>query len=167
MVRSGARNLITDVPGLRVGQAVDNVLRTGVTVVLPDSPVGTVVDIRGGAPGTRETDALDPASLGVKTDAIVISGGSAFGLDAASGVMAWLSSEGRGFELRPGTPRIPIVLAAVIFDFGGEAKFAPDANPYARLGREAVAGAAPDFALGNAGAGFGAIAGAYKGGTGS
>ena len=104
----------------------------------PIHPVRTVVDIRGGAPGTRETDALDPASLGVKADAIVISGGSAFGLDAASGVMAWLSAEGRGFELRPGTPRIPIVPAAVIFDFSGDAKFAPDANPYARLGREAV-----------------------------
>lgn len=167
MVRSGARNLITDVPGLRVGQAVDTNLRTGVTVVLPDSPARTVVDIRGGAPGTRETDALDPASLGVKTDALVISGGSAFGLDAASGVMAWLSAAGRGFELRPGTPRIPIVPAAVIFDFAGDAKFGPGANPYARLGREAVAGAAEEFALGNEGAGLGAIAGAYKGGLGS
>jgi L-aminopeptidase/D-esterase-like protein len=167
MVRPGARNLITDVPGLRVGQAVDVGLRTGVTVVLPDSSVRTVVDIRGGAPGTRETDALDPASLGVKTDAIVISGGSAFGLDAASGVMAWLSSEGRGFELRPGTPRIPIVPAAVIFDFAGDSKFAPERNPYARLGREAVASAAEEFALGNEGAGLGATAGACKGGVGS
>ena len=104
MVRPGARNLITDVAGLRVGQAVDATLRSGVTVVLPDAAARTVVDIRGGAPGTRETDALDPASLGVKADAIVISGGSAFGLDAASGVAAWLSGEGRGFELRPGTP---------------------------------------------------------------
>jgi L-aminopeptidase/D-esterase-like protein len=167
MVRSGARNLITDVKGLRVGQAVDAGLRTGVTVLLPDSAARTVVDIRGGAPGTRETDALDPASLGVKADAIVISGGSAFGLDAASGVMAWLSAEGRGFELRPGTPRIPIVPAAVIFDFWGDAKVAPDANPYARLGREAVGKAAEEFALGNEGAGLGARAGAYKGGLGS
>jgi L-aminopeptidase/D-esterase-like protein len=167
MVRPGARNLITDVAGLRVGQAVDAGLRSGVTVVLPDAAARTVVDIRGGAPGTRETDALDPANLGVKADAIVVSGGSAFGLDAASGVMAWLNGEGRGFELRPGTPRIPIVPAAVIFDFAGEAKFAPEANPYARLGREAVAGAREDFALGNEGAGLGAIAGAYKGGTGS
>jgi len=126
-----------------------------------------VVDIRVGAHGTRETDALDPASLGVKTDAIVISGGSAFGLDAASGVMAWLSAEGRGFELRPGTPRIPIVPAAVIFDFAGDTKFAADASPYAKLGREAVAAAAEEFALGNEGAGLGAVAGAYKGGVGS
>jgi L-aminopeptidase/D-esterase-like protein len=167
MARALARNLITDVPGLRVGQAVDIGLRTGVTVMLPDSPVRTVVDIRGGAPGTRETDALDPASLGVKTDAIVISGGSAFGLDAASGVMAWLSGRGRGFELRPGTPRIPIVPAAVIFDFASDTKFAADTNPYARLGREAAAAAAQEFALGNEGAGLGATAGAYKGGVGS
>jgi L-aminopeptidase/D-esterase-like protein len=167
MVRFVVRNLITDIAGLRVGQAEDMALRTGVTVVLPDSPVRTVVDIRGGAPGTRETDALDTSSLGVKTDAIVISGGSAFGLDAASGVMAWLSGAGRGFELKPGTPRIPIVPAAVIFDFAGDTKFAPDANPYARLGRQAVASAAEDFALGNAGAGLGAIVGAYKGGVGS
>src|SRR5258708_228237 len=162
MVRAGARNLITDVPGLRVGQAVDTNLRSGVTVLLPDSPARTVVDIRGGAPGTRETDALDPASLGVKTDALVISGGSAFGLDAASGVMAWLSSEGRGFELRPGTPRIPIVPAAVIFDFAGDSKFAPERNPYARLGRDAVAGAAEEFALANERAGFGALARALR-----
>ena len=167
MVRSGARNLITDVAGLRVGQAVDAGLRSGVTVLLPDSPVRTVVDIRGGAPGTRETDALDLSSLGVRADAIVISGGSAFGLDAASGVMAWLSAEGRGFELRPGTPRIPIVPAAVIFDFWGDSKFASDTSQYARLGREAVASATEEFALGNEGAGLGARAGAYKGGLGS
>jgi L-aminopeptidase/D-esterase-like protein len=71
MVRSGPRNLITDVTGLRIGQAVDRGLRTGVTVVLPDSPVRTVVDIRGGAPGTRETDALDPASLGVTNMTVI------------------------------------------------------------------------------------------------
>ena len=146
---------------------MDTVLRSGVTVLLPDSPVRTVVDIRGGAPGTRETDALNPANLGVKADAIVMSGGSAFGLDAASGVMAWLSAEGRGFELKPGTPRIPIVPAAVIFDFAGNAKFNPEANPYAKLGREAVSSAAEEFSLGNEGAGLGAIAGAYKGGLGS
>src|ERR1700704_6630131 len=167
MVGMGKRNLITDVAGIRVGQAEDLTARSGVTVVLPDAPVRAVVDIRGGAPGTRETDALDSASLGVKADAIVISGGSAFGLDAASGVMAWLSAEGRGFELRPGTPRIPIVPAAVIFDFTGDRRFAPDTNPYARLGRTAVANAKEEFALGNAGAGFGATAGAYKGGIGS
>src|SRR5258706_15038706 len=117
MARFVARNLITDVPGLRVGQAEDMALRTGVTVVLPDSPVRTVVDIRGGAPGTRETDALDLSSLGVKADAIVISGGSAFGLDAASGVMAWLSAEGRGFWVGAGTPPLSHRSSPRIFQF--------------------------------------------------
>jgi L-aminopeptidase/D-esterase-like protein len=167
MVGMGKRNLITDVTGIRVGQADDLTARSGVTVVLPDAPARAVVDIRGGAPGTRETDALDPASLGVKVDAIVLSGGSAFGLDAASGVMAWLSANGRGFQLRPRTPRIPIVPAAILYDLANGGKFSSEANPYANLGRLAVASAAADFALGNAGAGFGAIAGAYKGGVGS
>src|SRR6266446_951870 len=167
MVRPGARNLITDVAGIRVGQAEDLTARSGVTVVLPDAPARAVVDIRGGAPGTRETDALDPASLGVKVDAIVLSGGSAFGLDAASGVMGWLSANGRGFQLRPGTPRVPIVPAAILYDLANGGKFSSEANPYADLGRVAVASAAADFALGNAGAGFGAVAGAYKGGIGS
>ena len=167
MVGMGKRNLITDVAGIRVGQAEDLTARSGVTVVLPDAPARAVVDIRGGAPGTRETDALDPASLGAKVDAIVLSGGSAFGLDAASGVMAWLSANGRGFQLRPGTPRVPIVPAAILYDLANGGKFSSEANPYADLGRRAVESAAADFALGNAGAGFGAIAGAYKGGIGS
>jgi L-aminopeptidase/D-esterase-like protein len=167
MIEPGARNLITDVPGLRVGQAEDLALRTGVTVLLPDEAASTVVDIRGGAPGTRETDALDPVSLGVKADAIVLSGGSAFGLDAASGVMAWLSANGRGFQLKPGSPRIPIVPAAIIFDLHNAANFKAADNPYARLGRAAVANAHAEVSLGNAGAGLGAIAGAYKGGIGS
>src|SRR5262245_20694914 len=159
MVRPGKRNLITDVPGIKVGQAEDARARSGVTVVLPDMAARTVVEIRGGAPGTRETDALDPASLGAKVDAIVLSGGSAFGLDAASGVMGWLSAQGRGFEIRPGVPRVPIVPAAILFDLANGGTFAADKNPYAELGRKAAAAAAADFALGNAGAGLGAVAG--------
>ena len=84
MVRPGVRNLITDVPGIRVGQAEDRLARTGVTVVLPDEAARAAVDVRGGAPGTRETDALDPMSLAGRVDAVVLSGGSAFGLDSAS-----------------------------------------------------------------------------------
>src|SRR5882672_9924161 len=145
MVGTGKRNLITDVAGIRVGQAEDLTARSGVTVVLPDAPARAVVDVRGGAPGTRETDALDPASLGVKVDAIVLSGGSAFGLDAASGVMAWLSAQGRGFELRPNVPRVPIVPAAILFDLANGGTFSADKNPYAELGRKAVASAAVDF----------------------
>jgi L-aminopeptidase/D-esterase-like protein len=149
MVRPGARNLITDVPGLRVGQAEDEFARTGVTVVLPDEPARAAVDMRGGAPGTRETDALDPMSLAGRIDAVVLSGGSAFGLDSATGVMAWLSEQGRGFELRADLPRVPIVPAAILFDLASGGRFSPEVFP------------------GNAGAGYGALAGAYKGGTGS
>ena len=165
MVRVGARNLITDVPGIRVGQAEDRLARTGVTVVLPDGQARGAVDVRGGAPGTRETDALDPMGLAGRVDAVVLSGGSAFGLDSASGVMAWLSENGRGFELRPDIPRVPIVPAAILFDLASGGRFAPEVFP--ALGRKAVASASADFALGNAGAGYGAIAGAYKGGIGS
>jgi L-aminopeptidase/D-esterase-like protein len=165
MVRAGARNLITDVPGIRVGQAEDRLARTGVTVVLPDVPAKAAVDVRGGAPGTRETDALDPMSLAGRADAVVLSGGSAFGLDSASGVTAWLSEQGRGFALRPDVPRVPIVPAAILFDLANGGRFAPDI--FSGLGRKAVATASSEFALGNAGAGYGAIAGAYKGGTGS
>lgn len=167
MVRPGARNLITDVPGLRVGHAQDQRLCTGVTVVLADAPVRTIVDVRGGAPGTRETDALDVSTLGVKADAVVMSGGSIFGLDAASGVTAWLSAHGRGFELRPGVPRVPIVPAAILFDLTIGDALDPSANPYAHLGKQAVANADCHLAIGNAGAGLGAVAGAYKGGIGS
>src|SRR5262245_2562030 len=123
MVRVGARNLITDVPGIRVGQAQDETARTGVTGVLPDEPARAAVDVRGGAPGTRETDALDPMGLAGKVDAVVISGGSAFGLDSASGAMAWLSEHGRGFALRPDVPRVPIVPAAILFDLANGGKF--------------------------------------------
>lgn len=167
MVRPGTRNLITDVPGLRVGHAGDRRLCTGVTVVLADTPVRTIADIRGGAPGTRETDALDASTLGVKADAIVLSGGSVFGLDAASGVTAWLSAKGRGFEFRPGLPRVPIVPAAILFDLAIGESLDPGANPYASLGKTAAANADLQFAIGNAGAGLGAVAGTYKGGVGS
>lgn len=167
MVRPGARNLITDVPGLRVGHAQDQRLCTGVTVVLADTPVRTIADIRGGAPGTRETDALDASTLGVKADAIVLSGGSVFGLDAASGVTAWLSAHGRGFELRPGLPKVPIVPAAILFDLAIGERLDPGVNPYTELGKQAVAGVSLEFAIGNAGAGLGAVAGNYKGGIGS
>ncbi len=168
MVRPGARNLITDVAGLRVGQAEDERVRTGVTVLLGDAPMAAVVDVRGGAPGTRDTEALDPVGLAGAADAIVLSGGSAFGLDAPAGVTAWLRAQGRGFEIRPGAPRVPIVPGAILFDLvnGGDKSWG-DETPYRALGAKAVTNASVDFALGNAGAGFGATAGIYKGGLGS
>lgn len=166
----GARNLITDVRGLNVGQAQDSAARTGVTVILPDDRCVCAADVRGGGPGTRETDALAPENLVEAVDAVVLSGGSVYGLAAADGVTAWLGARGRGYGLvgRPGVPPSPVVPAAILYDVanGGDRDWGED-PPYRRLGREAVAGAGPDFALGTAGAGCGAMAGGLKGGTGS
>jgi L-aminopeptidase/D-esterase-like protein len=168
MIRPGRRNLITDVEGLAVGQAEDAACRTGVTVLLADEPANAVVEVRGGAPGTRDTEALDVVNLVGQIDAIVLSGGSVFGLDAASGAMAVLAAQGRGYALAPGAPRAPIVPAAILFDLanGGDKSWG-DMPPYRELGRRAAQTAAADFALGNAGAGLGAQAATYKGGLGS
>jgi len=166
----GARNLITDVPGLRVGQAQDLSARTGVTVILPDDRVVCGVDVRGGGPGTRETDALAPENLVEAIDAVVLSGGSVYGLAAADGVVGWLGAQGRGYGLvgRPGVPLSPVVPSAILYDVanGGDRAWGEE-PPYRRLGREAVVAAGPDFELGTAGAGYGAMAGSLKGGTGS
>lgn len=168
MVRPGPRNLITDVEGLRVGQAEDARVKTGVTVVVGDAPLGAVCDIRGGAPGTRDTPALDPVNLVGAVDALVLSGGSAFGLDAPSGVSSRLRAQGRGFEIAPGSPRVPIVPGAILFDLanGGDKDWG-DEPPYRVLGAKALDQAGAEFALGSAGAGYGATAGTYKGGLGS
>jgi L-aminopeptidase/D-esterase-like protein len=168
MTRPGRLNLITDVAGLKVGQAEDFDVRTGVTVLLAEEPALAAVDVRGGAPGTRETESLDPVSLGGVVDAITLSGGSVYGLDAASGVMAWLGVRGRGVKLVEGAPPAPIVPGAIIFDLGnGGNKSWGETPPYRALGLQAIERASDDFALGNAGAGTGARAGIYKGGTGS
>lgn len=166
MAEPGPRNLITDVPGLLVGQAEDSDGITGTTAILAERPAVAAVDVRGGAPGSREIELLDPAALVSRIDAIVLSGGSAFGLDAASGVMDGLAAMGRGFAVRD--VRVPIVPAAILFDlaFPGRRPWS-DEPPYRRLGREALAHAGRDFALGNAGAGLGAKAGWLKGGIGS
>lgn len=166
----GPRNLITDVPGLKVGQAQDAAARTGVTVILPDDRAVAACDVRGGGPGTRETDALAPENLVEAVDAVVLSGGSVYGLAAADGVVAWLGAQGRGFSLvrLPGVPPSPVVPAAILYDVanGGDRAWGED-PPYRRLGREAAIAAGLDFELGVAGAGYGAMAGALKGGTGS
>src|SRR5437763_6771526 len=166
MAEPGPRNLITDVPGLLVGQAEDPAAMTGTTVVLCETPAVASVDVRGGAPGTRETDLLGQATLVDRIDAAVLSGGSAFGLDAAAGVMDGLAAMGRGFEVRG--VRVPIVPAAILFDlaFPGRQHWAGE-PPHRRLGRAALERAGQDFALGNAGAGLGAKAGRLKGGIGS
>jgi len=174
---------ITDVPGVRVGHAtrVGGGWLTGVTVVLP--PPGTVggVDVRGGGPGTHETDALDPTTLVPTVDAVVLTGGSAYGLAAAGGVQAWCEERGRGFPVGPpDDPRrvvVPIVPAAAVFDLGRGGD--PRARPDAALGRAAVEAAADGGAgdgrdamvpaRGCVGAGTGALVarGALKGGVGT
>ena len=166
MATSGPRNLITDVPGILVGQAEDRAAITGTTVVLTEAPAVAAVDVRGGAPGSRETELLGPATLVERVDAIVLSGGSAFGLDAASGTMDWLAAQGRGFGV--GAARVPIVPAAILFDLNFPARrHWIGEPPHRRLGYAATAAAGKDFALGNHGAGLGAKAGILKGGTGS
>jgi L-aminopeptidase/D-esterase-like protein len=160
------RNLITDVAGVKVGNAEDIQLGSGTTVVLFDEPVVASVDVRGGGPGTRETELLNPAQTVPGIDAIVVSGGSAFGLDAASGVQAWLREKGRGFAIGPA--RVPIVPGAVLFDLLSSGK--KDWGrfpPYRDFGYAAAAKAGLDFALGTVGAGTGATIVDYKGGLGS
>src|SRR3954453_7708593 len=148
-------NLITDMPSVRVGHAQDEKLGSGTTVVVFDRPVTASIDIRGGGPGTRETALLDPAQTVEGIDAIVLAGGSAFGLDAASGAQAYLREQGRGFAVREA--RVPIVPAAILFDLlsGGDKNWGRY-PPYRELGYEAARMAGADFALGSAGAGLGA-----------
>jgi D-aminopeptidase len=160
------RNLITDVPGIKVGHAEDLRLGSGATAIIFDQPAAGSIDVRGGGPGTRETALLDPAQTVEGIDAITLAGGSAFGLDAASGVQAWLKEQGRGFAVR--TARVPIVPAAILFDLlsGGDKDWGRY-PPYRELGYAAAAAASPDFPLGSIGAGTGATTVNCKGGIGS
>jgi L-aminopeptidase/D-esterase-like protein len=164
-MRSGPLNLITDVPGLRVGNAQDPRLRSGVTVLTADRPFVAAVHVMGGAPGTRETDVLAPDKLVQEVDALFLSGGSAFGLDAGLGIMAGLRAMGRGFAVGP--VQVPIVPGAILFDLlnGGDKDWTD--SPYPALGRAALEAASETFTLGTAGAGFGAMTGTLKGGLGS
>jgi len=164
-MKPGRRNLITDVAGLRVGNAADARLKSGATVVLADRPVVAAVSVMGGAPGTRETDLLAPDKLVQEVDALVLSGGSAFGLDAASGVADGLRAAGRGFAV--GDQRVPIVPGAILFDLlnGGDKDWAE--NPYKALGRAALGAVTADFDIGTSGAGAGATTDGLKGGLGS
>ncbi|WP_395713738.1 P1 family peptidase [Reyranella sp.] len=165
MLRSGPRNLITDVDGILVGNAEDQRVRSGVSVVLCEQPSMASVDVRGGAPGTRDTDLLDPSCRVDRIDAICLSGGSAFGLSSADGVMRWLRERGRGVAIADVV--VPIVPTAILFDLlnGGDKGW--DWPPYRDLAYVATGNASRDFRLGNAGAGLGAKAGNLKGGLGS
>ena len=161
-----ARNLISDVTGVRVGHAQDERLASGVTVILFDEPPTASIDVRGGGPGTREADLLDPHMTVQRIQAITLSGGSAFGLDAPSGVQAYLREQGRGFQV--GTALVPIVPGAVLFDLlnDGDKQWGRY-PPYRELAYTAATSVAADFALGSVGAGTGATTVNLKGGIGS
>ena len=163
---TGPKNLITDVAGLKVGQAHDETIRTGATVLTGNAPFTAALHVMGGGPGTRETDLLSPENTVEQVHALVLSGGSAFGLDAASGVIAGLRQRGIGFAVGPHL--VPIVPATILFDLanGGNKDWGLHA-PYRELGLAALDNAAEDFALGTAGAGFGATTATVKGGIGS
>jgi L-aminopeptidase/D-esterase-like protein len=159
-------NLLTDVRGLRVGHAADPRIATGVTAIVFEEPATASIAILGGAPAVRDTALLAPEMTVDKIDAVVLSGGSAFGLDAAGGAMAALAEVCRGFSVGP--VRVPIVPQAALFDLlnGGDKAWGPT-PPYFRLGDEAVRNAGMTFQLGTAGAGYGATTATLKGGLGS
>jgi L-aminopeptidase/D-esterase-like protein len=153
------------VSGFKIGHAQDETLLSGVTAIIPDQPATAAVHVMGGAPGTRETDLLSPEQLVQEVDAIVLSGGSAFGLDAASGVQAWLREHNRGFPV--GDFRIPIVPSAILYDLGnGGDKNWGRYPPYRELAYEAANNLTTDPKLGSVGAGTGATISGARGGFG-
>ncbi|WP_068314425.1 P1 family peptidase [Polycladidibacter hongkongensis] len=166
----GQYNLITDVPGLKLGHATDTALKSGSTVLVPDEPAVASIAIMGGAPGTRDIALLEPEQTVEKVDALVLSGGSAFGLDAAGGVQAALAEAGRGFAIGP--VRVPITPTAILFDLlnGGDKNWGTF-SPYRELGyraaKAALASTDKAFSLGSVGAGTGALTADLKGGLGS
>ena len=168
MIRPGPLNLITDVPGLKVGHATDEAARTGVTVVLLPGGWTAAADVRGGGPGERDVSVLGLENLVGRAHALVLSGGSVYGLAAADGVTVALAQAGEGLRLNPADPVVPITPAAILYDLGnGGDKAWGLEPPYRRLGIEAVGAASPNFALGAVGAGRGARAGVRPGGLGS
>lgn len=166
-MRTGPDNCITDVDGVLIGNAHDARVATGTTVLISEEPFTASVHVMGGAPGTRETDLLDPTQTVDRIDALVLSGGSAFGLQAAAGVQEVLHERGRGYPVGPVT--VPLVPAAIVFDLlnGGDKTWSGE-PPYRLLGRRAAEAATSDAcALGSVGAGFGATTAGLKGGLGT
>jgi L-aminopeptidase/D-esterase-like protein len=160
------KNLLTDIAGVRVGHAEDAKVASGVTAIVFDQPAVAAIDVRGGGPGTREGSLLDLASTQERVDAIALSGGSAFGIEAGAGIQAWLAEQGRGLNIRGAL--IPLVPGAILFDLlnGGDKAWGRFA-PYRDLGYAAAVSAATDHALGSVGAGLGATTATFKGGLGS
>lgn len=166
MIVAGKRNSITDLDGIWVGNAQNESLKSGSTALICEKAYTASVQILGGAPGTRDTELLEPHNSVQGVDALVLSGGSAFGLDAGSGAQNWLRDQGRGFEIGP--VRVPIVPSAILFDLinGGDKNWS-GISPYADLGYRAATNAATEFELGSVGAGTGALTANLKGGLGS
>lgn len=160
------KNLLTDIAGVRVGHAQDAKIASGTTAIIFDTPAVAAIDVRGGGPGTREDTLLDLASTQERVDAIALSGGSAFGIEAGGGIQAWLAEQGRGLRVREAV--IPLVPGAILFDLlnGGDKAWGRFA-PYRDLGYAAAVSAGTEFALGSVGAGFGASTATFKGGLGS
>ena len=164
-MKVGKKNLITDVTGVMVGNSHNEIIKSGVTVFTSDKRFAAAVTVLGGAPGTRETDLLESDKLVEKIDAIVLSGGSAFGLDAATGVVDCLRKENRGYPLKD--INIPIVPSAILADLfnGGDDQWKE--NPYRNLGKLAFNSISDSFKIGTVGAGYGATTSNLKGGLGS
>jgi D-aminopeptidase len=164
-MKAGPTNSICDIAGIRVGNAQDASLKSGTTVVVGDTPFVASVAVMGGAPGTRETDLLAPDKSVAAVDALVLSGGSAYGLDACSGVVDGLRADGRGFRI--GAALIPLVPGAILFDLlnGGDKDWAE--NPYRALGLAAYHAAKTEVQIGTIGAGTGALTAMLKGGLGT
>ena len=168
MPKPGPLNLITDVSQVLVGHALDERAGTGVTVLRCQTPMTAAVDVRGGGPGTRETELLAPENLVDRIDAVVLSGGSVFGLAAADAVVTHLSQQGVGLRISADGPDIPIVPGAVLHDLGYPGAKDWGMNPpYFQLGQAALKAVAREFELGSVGAGRGAHAGLSSGGVGS
>jgi L-aminopeptidase/D-esterase-like protein len=160
------KNCLTDIAGVRVGNIDDARIASGVTAIVFDRPAVAAIDVRGGGPGTRESDALGFAGTVEAVHGIALSGGSAFGLDAAGGIMAWLAEQKRGLAV--GSALVPIVPGAIIFDLlnGGNKNWGRF-SPFRDMAYEAATSASLDFTQGSIGAGFGATTANLKGGLGS
>lgn len=169
MTNSAPRNHFSGLSGLRIGHAHDSTVKTGVTVILPDAPALCAVDVRGGGPGTRETDTLTFGGLIDRVHGITLSGGSVYGLAAADGVCAWLGAQRIGYQPGPAPiPVSPIVPSAILFDNanGGDKAWGTE-PPFRALGVAACEAAGTKFSEGKTGAGYGATAGLYPGGLGA
>ncbi len=165
MFKTGKKNLITDVCGILVGNAQNDQLKSGVSVLYGDKPFLTGFHVMGGAPGTRETDLLAPDKIVQLVDAIVLSGGSAFGLEAASSIANELKKKGRGFPTS--SLSVPIVPSAILYDLNNGGNKNWKENPYGNLGIKALNSVSREFVLGSIGAGSGATTANLKGGLGS